>query len=154
MRSTSRFTRSPGLRSPHVVGERGNEVDTEALAFASLTVRETRRARPTFGGNERSTWRGFQHEADAVAVGLAREDGGRAVDMAGHEMAAELISERERPFEIDAAPLPPEPRVVRERFVGDIDGKARAFALCLGDIDDGEATAVAGDRSPLRGSGV
>ena len=75
---------------------------------------------------------------------------GRAVDMAGHEMAAELIAERERALEIDAAPLPPgAERGARERLVGDIDGEARAFALCLGDIDDGEAAAVAGDRGPL-----
>src|SRR4029453_314441 len=65
-------------------------------------------------------------------------------------MAAEFIAEGERPFEIDAPPLPPRAeRGARERFVGDIDGKARAFALCLGDIDDGEAAAVASDRSPL-----
>src|SRR4029453_6728555 len=96
--------------SPCRVGERvSNEVDTEApgLRIVNGERDPVERDRP-FGGNERSEFgRAFQHEADAVAVGLAREDGGRAVDMPGHEMAAELTAERERPFEIDAAPLPP-----------------------------------------------
>ncbi len=111
-----------------------NEVDAEARAAGIVNGQRdaVERDRP-FGGNEGSKFGGaFQDEADTVTVRLAREDGGRAVDMAGYEMAAELIPERESPFEIDAAPLPPRAeRGARERFVGDLDGKARAFALCL-----------------------
>ena len=42
------------------------------------------------GANSRGA---FQHEADAVAIGLARDDARQPIDVAGHEMAAELGAE-------------------------------------------------------------
>src|SRR5665648_454308 len=70
--------------------------------------------------------------------------------MAGHEMTAKLLAERERAFEIDAASFLPGPeRCAGQGFVGGLDGEAGALALRLSRPDDGEAAAVAGDRRPL-----
>ena len=61
----------------------------------SLTVSETpSSATEPFAAMKGASSRGLSStNLDAVAVGLAREDLGPPVDMAGHEMAAELIAE-------------------------------------------------------------
>ena len=91
--------------------------------------------------------RGFQHETDAVAIGLTRHDAGLPIDMAGDEMAAELGAEGKRPLEVDAAAGRPGAKGgAVARLVGDVHLEGRGARGAVGDVHHGETTAVAGNR--------
>ena len=56
---------------------------------------------PLRGDEARQFARGSQLEPRHVGQIVARDDGGNAVGMAGDDMAAELVADFERPFEIE-----------------------------------------------------
>ena len=65
----------------------------------SLTVSETplSATEPFAAMKRREARAALDQEPGAVAVGLAADDHGAAIDMAGHQMAAELIAEGSAP---------------------------------------------------------
>ena len=80
-------------------------ISTEKVSpSTSLTVSETpSSATEPLGAMKRaSSRRRAQHEARHVGHVLARDHGRQAVDMAGDQMAAELVAELQRALEIDA----------------------------------------------------
>src|SRR3546814_13725437 len=70
--------------------------------------------------------------------------------MAGDDMAAKLVADLQRAFEVEAAPRVPHPRRgARERFGARIDREPAARAVALrvhALVDDRETRARAGDR--------
>ena len=127
-------------------------ISTEkSSSSTALTVSDTpSSATEPFGAMKRaSSPRRAQHEARHVGHVLARDHAGDAVDMAGDQMAAELVAEFERPLEIDARAVAPAPdRGDAQRLRGGIDRKPGAAVLLAG-ADHRQADAGAGDRGAL-----
>ena len=128
-------------------------ISTEKVSpSTALTVSETpSSATEPFGAMKRASSRGARkHEARHVGQVLARDDLGKAVDVAGDHVAAEFVADFQRPLEIDPRAVPPAAgRGDAQRLGGGIDGKPGAAVLLAG-LDHGQADAGAGDRGALR----
>ena len=94
--------------------------------------------------------RRLEREAPALAVGADVDEASEAVDMAGNDMAAELVAGTERALQVDPlAGRPGAERRFRHGFVRHIDREAGAGAVGR-DRRGGQADAIAGDRGPDR----
>ena len=92
----------------------------------------------------------FEFETHHRIEGRARDDPRDAVDMAGDHMAAELVADLQRTFEIEAGAGPPAAgRRARQRLGADIDLEPCPVAVAA-DADSGEAWPRTGDRSAER----
>src|SRR5690606_21529752 len=92
--------------------------------------------------------RGFKREADGVALILARDDLRHAVDMAGHDGAAEFVAYLQRAFEIDAGALAPAGRGGEaQRLLPRLDLEPARVGAPVRQRDHGQAYAGAGDGS-------
>jgi hypothetical protein len=122
----------------------------------SLTVSEVPlSATEPLGAMKRASGlRSAEADAGAVALGGHRDHLGQPVDMARDDMAAELVADPERAFEIDPVPRLPGRGAgadvgLRDRLGRDVDlepGAAGGGAA----VGDGQADAVAGDRGAER----
>ena len=91
--------------------------------------------------------RRLQREAHSLALVLARHDLGHAVDMARHDVAAELVADLQRALQIDArAGLPAGSGGKPQRLFPGLDLEPALIGAALRQRDDGEANAGAGDR--------
>ena len=119
-------------------------ISTENVsAVTSLTVSETpSSATEPLVATKRISGRGARkREPRHVGQVLARDQLGDAVGMAGHDMAAKLVADLERAFEIEPRALPPAARRGHPQRLGrGIDRKPGAAALLAG-LDHGEADA-------------
>src|SRR5262249_51063646 len=79
---------------------------------------------------------------------LARRDYGEAVDVSRNDMAAELIADLERPFEVDTPAHPPMPGRGHVQGLGGRVGGEECAVAVFSTRHGGQAHAVAGDRSP------
>jgi hypothetical protein len=98
------------LAGPRVVTAGcGNDVHAEAIAVDLVhRERDAVDGDRALGGDEaRQIGRRLEDEAHAAALRRHRDDRAHAIDMAVDQMAAQLVAELERQFEVDAAALLP-----------------------------------------------
>ena len=96
-------------------------VTAKRSAPASLTVSEmpSTAIEPLTASIGASVGRHRDLEPVAVAVGLDRRDLAHRVDVAEHQMAAQLVAQPQRPLEVDRAARPPAAeRGARQRLRG------------------------------------
>lgn len=108
MVSTSKFTKSPGWRSPRGDGQRmADQQHVEIRAFDGVDgQRGAVERHGTLGRHEfRQMLRRAQANAHRLAFRFHRKDFRPAIDMAGNDVAAKLIADLERPLQIDVGAL-------------------------------------------------
>src|SRR5919109_5606909 len=95
----------------------------------------------------------LEEETPAVAIGPNVENHGQPIDMAGNDVAAELVTGPQGPLKVDARTnVAGVERRLRSRLVRDVDSENTARAL-RPDSGHGQATAVARDRGARRNCG-
>ena len=129
--------------------------ENSTLARGSYGQRYAVERHRTLGGDEaREFARGSQLESRHVGQIIARDDGRDTVGMAGDDMAAELVADFQRPFEVEpGADMPVSCRCHGEGFGGGVDLEPGPAPGRAG-ANDGEAHAAAGDRSAVDDAGM
>ena len=132
-------------------------ISTENVSPSTvLTVSETpSSATEPLGAMKRaSVARRAKRKARHIGHVLARNDGGKAVDMTGDHMAAQLVAQFQRALEIDLAARPPAAGGGQPQRLGGGINREPGAPVFFASLDDGEADAGAGHRRALHQRGA